>query len=164
MIIDNKGRLFGKISIIDLLVILVVITAAAGVGYKFTRSKTPSPLFVKTDLIRIKYYVEEAPEFAVDTVKIGDPVKESIQNSSLGHVVDIKKDKPIFWAQNDEGQFVAASRPGYASALITMEARGIFGSNGVSINNTDYYVGRTVILYVGNAALSGRIAGLEKIE
>ena len=35
--IDEKGRLFGKINIVDLLVILVVVIAAAVLGMKFLR-------------------------------------------------------------------------------------------------------------------------------
>ena len=35
--IDEKGRLFGKINIVDLLVILVVIIAAAVLGVKFLK-------------------------------------------------------------------------------------------------------------------------------
>ena len=35
MIIDNKGKLFGKINIIDLAVILLVIVAAAGICLRF---------------------------------------------------------------------------------------------------------------------------------
>ena len=33
--IDEKGRLFGKINIVDLLVILVIVIAAVFVGVKF---------------------------------------------------------------------------------------------------------------------------------
>ena len=33
--IDEKGRLFGKINIVDLIVILVIVIAAVGVGMKF---------------------------------------------------------------------------------------------------------------------------------
>ena len=163
MIMDEKGRLFGKVSIVDLLIILVVITAAAGIGYKFTRSKTVSP-FIKTDSIQVRFYVEDAPSYAIDNVKIGDPVKESIQNTGLGHVTDIQKGKSIFWSTDSSGRLVSSSREGYASVVVTMKANGFFGKNGVTINNTDYYVGKTIILYVGNSALSGRISELQKIE
>jgi len=163
LIIDNKGRLFGKISIIDILIILIIIAAAAGIGYKYTKSKTASP-FVKTDDIQVRFYVEEAPDFAVNAVKIGDPVKESLQNTGLGRVSDITTGKSVSWVQTDKGEYVPASKEGYSSCVITMDAKGFYGSNGVSINNTDYYIGRTIVLYVGNAALAGRISGLEKVK
>ena len=33
--IDEKGRLFGKVNIVDLLIILIVLAAAAFLGYRF---------------------------------------------------------------------------------------------------------------------------------
>jgi hypothetical protein len=163
MIIDNKGRLFGKISIIDILIVVIIVVAVAGIGSKFARSKTASP-FVKTDKIQVRFYVEDAPDYAVKAVKIGDPVKESIQNTGLGKVVDIKIDRSVSWVQTDKGEYVAASREDHSSCVVTMEADGIYGNNGVSINNTEYYIGRTILLYVGNSALSGRISDLRKID
>jgi hypothetical protein len=163
MIIDNKGRLFGKISIIDILIVVIIIVAVAGIGSKFVKSKTASP-FVKTDKIQVQFYVEDAPDYAIKAVKIGDPVRESIQNTGLGKVIDIKIDKSVSWVQTDKGEYVAASREGYLSCVLTMEAEGIYGNNGVSINNTEYYIGRTLVLYVGNSALSGRIYDLRKID
>lgn len=163
MIIDKKGRIFGKVSIIDVFIVVLVMAVLAGAWYRFTKSKTPTP-FVKTDKIRVEFFVEEMPDFAVNAVKIGDPVKESVQNTGLGRVVDIKKDSAIRWVETDKGEYVKTSREGYLSALVTIEAQGFYGSNGVSINNVDYYIGRTLTLYVGNAALYGRISALEKIE
>ena len=37
---DNKGKLFGKISIVDLVVILLVLTVAVGTVYRFTAGAT----------------------------------------------------------------------------------------------------------------------------
>lgn len=163
MIIDNKGRLFGKINIIDLLVILVVIIAIAGIGYKFTRSKTPAP-FVKTDTIEVEFFVEESPDFVVDMLKVGDPVKEAVQNTSVGKVTDIKRDKSIRWVETDKGEVIKATKEGHSSVIITIRANGFYGNNGVTINNVEYFVGRTLIMYVGNTALSGRISALRKLD
>lgn len=38
--IDEKGRLFGKINIVDLIVILVIVIAAVVVGMKFWAAAT----------------------------------------------------------------------------------------------------------------------------
>ncbi|HAA43417.1 MAG TPA: hypothetical protein DCE02_05365, partial [Ruminiclostridium sp.] len=38
MIIDSKGKLFGKISIIDILILAVIIAGTAGVWHMFFRS------------------------------------------------------------------------------------------------------------------------------
>ena len=35
MLIDEKGRLFGKINIVDFIVAAVIVLGVLGVGYKF---------------------------------------------------------------------------------------------------------------------------------
>lgn len=39
-IINEKGKLFGVINIVDLLVVLAVIAVAAGIGYKLLQPRS----------------------------------------------------------------------------------------------------------------------------
>jgi len=158
MIIDSKGKLFGKISIIDILIILVVIIAVAGIGYKFTRPNVGNSVFTKQEDIQIKFQLDEVQDFIVNAIKVGDPVRESVQNASFGKVSDIKTGDAIIWLTTEDGRNVKVSREGYYSVEITMDAKGMKDNLGVVIDKANYYVGQTITLYVGNAALySGRI-------
>jgi len=163
VIIDSKGKLFGKISIIDILIVLVVIGIIAGVGYKFTRSKTPT-VFTKQDTLEVEFFVEEVLDAVANSIKIGDAAKEAVQNASFGTVKDIKIDKAISYAADDKGEYKVSSRPGYSSVVITTEAKGIYGSNGTTIGSAEYYIGSYMTLRVGNAALYGRITRITKLD
>lgn len=163
MIIDNKGKLFGKISIIDILIVLIVVGAVAGLGYKLTRSKAGNPVFTKQDEIQVKFRHDDVPEFVVKAIKEGDPVRESVQNASFGKVSSIETGDAIVWLDTEDGRSVKVSREGYYSVEITMNAKGMMGSSGVTIDKASYYVGQTVTLYVGNAALySGKITDIKE--
>jgi hypothetical protein len=162
VIIDNKGKLFGKVSIIDILIVFVFIGIIAGVGYKFTRSKTPT-VFTKQDTLRVEYFVEEALDATANSIKVGDRAKEAVQNASFGTVTDLKIDKSVSYAATDDGEIKLTNKPGYSSVVITMEAKGIYGSFGTTIDNTEYYIGSYITLRVGNAAFYGRITRIEKI-
>ncbi len=158
MVIDSKGKLFGKISIIDILVILIIVVAVVGIGYKFTRSNTSNPVFTKQKDVQIKFQMDEVPDFIVNAIKVGDPVRESVQNASFGKVVNIETGDSILWLTTEDGRNVKVSREGYYSLEITMEAKGMPDNLGVLIDKANYYVGQTITLYVGNAVLSsGRI-------
>ena len=89
MIIDNKGKFFGKISIVDILIVLIIIAAAAGVYYKYGKSDTITP-FTRTDKIQMSFYMEDMPDFVANTVKVGDIAKDRVQNVLLGKVTSIK--------------------------------------------------------------------------
>ena len=56
--IDEKGRLFGKINIVDLLVILVIVIAAAVLGVKFLGPNSTVAVNPKTTQVTYKVLVE----------------------------------------------------------------------------------------------------------
>lgn len=159
MFIDNKGRLFGKVSIVDILIVLVVVIAAAGIGYKFKSS----PL-LKQDKLEVVLFIEEAPEYTAPAIKVGDTIREVAKGGTLGTVTDIVVGDSIAYAANDQGQYVKSSKEGYKSIKITASALGTFSSNGVKFNNADYYIGSNYEFRVGNVALYGRIMSISKKE
>lgn len=55
--IDEKGRLFGKINIVDLLVILVIIIAAAVLGMKFLKPGSSSVVGGSSTTTHVEYTV-----------------------------------------------------------------------------------------------------------
>lgn len=161
MIIDSKGKLFGKVSIIDLLIVLVLVAAVAGVGYKFVQSRTES-IFVKTDTLVVQFYQEEVNDFTAKALKIGDIALENEQSADFGVVTDIKIDSAVSWAQNPVGGFVQSSKPGYSSIYITMETKGTLGDTGFKIGTGTFNIGKTITLKAGNAIFYGRISDISK--
>lgn len=91
-IIDRNGRLFGKISIIDLVVVAVVIVMAFALYVKtnhneITSTSTPDSTITYQMLVRgVRTYV-------ADAVQVGDHVYDQDRNSgggSLGIITDIE--------------------------------------------------------------------------
>lgn len=162
MIIDSKGKLFGKISIIDLLVVFVVLGLAAGVLYKYVKSDTPS-VFNKPDTLETVIFVEESPEYSLNGINIGDPVREIVQGSYLGAITSIKSDKSVSYSVNSDGEFVQSSKPGYVSLEITLKGEGIYGNGGVNFGGSLFYVGKYYEIKVGNAVVYGRLKDIRKI-
>ena len=161
MIMDKKGRLFGRFSIVDLIIVVVVLAAVAGIGYKFTKSNTATP-FTKLDDLEIVFYQEEAPEYAAVAVKKGDIAKDSIQGSLLGNVTSVKVDKSVSWGVDAAGKFVSSPKQGYSSIYVTIDGKGLYGTNGVTIENSQYFIGRYTEVKIGNAAFAGRLYDIRK--
>ncbi len=161
MIIDSKGKLFGKISIIDILIIAVVLAAVAGVGYKFSKSKTLTPLN-KQDVYEIMLYTDETYDYVPKQVKVGDIVKDRVQNSVLGTVKDIKTDKAISWNPDANGKQVKSSKEGYNSVVLTVEVKATDNINGITIGSSTYQVGKGVETMAGDCIMIMRIMKIEK--
>lgn len=155
MIIDNKGKLFGKVSIIDILIVLIVVGAIAGVGYKFGKAKIVNPLTGAKDGIQIQFYSAEVLDYAAKSVKIGDPVVDVLQNVTVGKVKEVKIGKSASPASGSTGDWAAAPKPGYASLLVTVDTEGKYGNSGVTIGNGVFYVGQSFERFtIGNAAFN----------
>ncbi len=163
MIIDKKGRLFGKVSIIDILAIVIVIAIAVFIGGKLRKTDAGSPFTQKEDRIQVVYLVEEVRDFVVDEIKVGDLARESVYKAVFGNVTDIKRDKSISWVKTDQGKIIKSSREGFSSIYITMEGTGTFGNNGVTIGAGQYFIGQSIVLNIGKTQLYGKIYDMKKI-
>ncbi len=155
-----------KFNFIDILIILII---ASGIFFgfkKFSKASVSSTSSTnKSNKLKITYFMEEVPDYTVESIQIGDPVREEIQNSNFGSIVDIKTDNSISWARDKEGNFIKSSRDGYLSLELVMEANGFVGENGVTIDKSVYYVGQTLGLFAGNSVLkTGRISDIQVIE
>jgi len=161
MIIDNKGKLFGKVSLIDIIIILVVIGAIAGITYKFTSSKSVGILQPK-DKLEIMFYAEESPAYAVALVKVEDICRETVQNATFGKVSAVKSDKANSYAPDNNGKWVMSPKEGYSSMIVTIQGEGKYSLDGVTIDNAVYFIGKAVELKVGNSIFYGRIYNITR--
>ncbi|NLM43281.1 MAG: DUF4330 domain-containing protein [Clostridiales bacterium] len=164
MLIDDKGRIFGKVSIVDIILVILVFVAFGFLWYKLGGYSNKASITDKTEKIQIVFYQEEINNFAANNVNIGDPATEALQNIRLGKVTDIKLDKAISWGSDIQGRQVSSERKGYSSIYITMEGKGIVGPNGIQIGNHLYYIGETITLRAGNSIFYGKIYSVEKIK
>lgn len=159
MIIDKEGRLFGKISIIDILTLLLFFL----IGFVFFKqlgviNNKPA---TKLDNIELVFYQEEVNDFTANSVELGQPSKETLKNISFGEVTQIDIDESISWDKDPDGKQVPASRDGYKSIYITTSTQGKATDNGVILSGEEYYVGQTIVFKVGNAMFYGDIAGIK---
>lgn len=161
MIIDNRGKLFGKVSVVDILIILFLVLAA-GLGYRYMNSRGGTTVAAQPQKIIMVFYGEEAPEFAVKAAKKGDVVRE-YQGSIFGKVIeDIKIDKARKFDEDQDGNLVPMSREGYVSYFMTVEGEGFINSTGVSLGGTEYQTGKLLTIKVGNAIFQGMLYSFEK--
>jgi len=161
MIIDDKGRLFKKINLIDLLIIIIIIAAGFFLYSKFAKAKIVTPL-AKQETVELTFIVESLPEYAADNVEIGDPVTDRVTSAYLGKVTKVEKKPDITFGVDNEGKVVRSSKEGYCSLVLTVEGTGVFSGKVVNIGNTNYYVYRETTLYVGDTMLFTRVMDIER--
>lgn len=161
--LDKNGKLFGKVSIIDLSFIILLLAAAVFTVYKLGILSPKQIITGNTNKLRITFYQEEVNTFTANNVKSKDPVSETLFNTSLGNVVDYKMDKSVSWGRDRNGKQVLSTKDGFSSVYITMEVSGVINSNGIIIGGSRYYIGQLMILRVGTSIFYGRINDTVKV-
>lgn len=125
-IIDKKGRLFGKINIIDLLVLIIVVGLIA-FGAKRMGSGKVSQSETKEALVT--YEISEIRQLSVDQIVVGDPLYQYDKGTYIGTIekVDVE---PFRERIDYNGRWVEADVPRKFIAKVTVKA---------NIEETDQY-------------------------
>ena len=125
-IIDKKGKLFGKINIIDLLVLIIVVGLIA-FGAKRMGSGKVSQSETKEALVT--YEIAEIRQLSVDQIKVGDPLYHYDKGTYIGTIesVDVEPYRDVL---EYNGRWVEAEVPKKFVANIVVKA---------NIEETDQY-------------------------
>lgn len=160
MIIDKKGKLFGKINIIDLLIIAVVIAAVGIVGYKYFYGGETAA--TASSAATITFYAEEITDFVLDgTINQGDEVYDVQEKVSLGTVTGVEYSDAVSYTVDSDGNYVQTSKPGHKSVILTAEVYGTEFANGIIIADNKYYIGHSMTIAAGKAKMYLRISDIE---
>lgn len=89
-IMDKNGRLFGKISIIDVLVILVVAVLAVALSVK--KNQTHTGTTVTTIPITYQLRLNGERNYVVDAIRVKDKLydQDNRSNGALGEIIEME--------------------------------------------------------------------------
>lgn len=163
MILDKNGKLFGKISIIDILVILAVIVAAAGISLRFVttaaenvRNKAQFSYVVEIEGIRF---------YTVDALNKKGIVTDSKGNSIIGEITDVEYEAMMEQNVSAEGEAVFVRVPEKYVARITVLAEGNESEEGYFVgDNIELSVGSTISMTTKYANSSGKVKSIKKLN
>lgn len=138
-IIDRDGRLFGKISVIDLLVIAAVVVIAAAVYVKKNATPTGSGT-VKEQPIVFQIQAAGLEDYLADAIRVGDKVYDANYSSGSGAVGEITQvqvlNDPGTQLREDmmDGTLQMIEAEGTVDLLITVKGSGVSDGRSYTIN------------------------------
>ena len=157
----KKGMIFGKINIIDLIIIIVLVCGAVFVATKLLDVGGTEKSTTKVKLV---FFAAECPAYVVPYTDVGDPVMDGNETITLGTVTGIETGESVSFTTLDDGTFEKGSKEGYVSAYITMEGEGVITGTGIVIGNVRYAVGHSTILYAGLGKYYSVLYAIEPLE
>ena len=158
--LDKNGRLFGKINLIDFIIILVFIALLAFVGLRIVSSQRAADS-LKT--IRISFFSEEVPNFVLDYTIPGSLVKDNTHQVVIGVLESFEIGAPLAYITDIDGVVRMVSREGYSSVSLSVLATAEIGPFGATIDGVLYSVGQTLVVFSGHARFWARVSGIEII-
>ncbi|MBO5060594.1 MAG: DUF4330 domain-containing protein [Clostridia bacterium] len=163
MMLDKNGKLFGKISIIDLLAIFAVIIAVLGISARFVttaaknvREKTQFSYVVEIEGIRF---------YTIDALNKKGIVTDLKGNSVVGEITNVEYKRMEIQSVTSTGETVFATVPEKYTALITVKAEGNESEKGYFVgDNIELSVGSTMSMTTKYVNSTGKVKSIEKID
>jgi hypothetical protein len=145
MLLDEKGKLFGKISIIDIGVLLLIIALLGGAYYKFFIVDKGNNA-AKFDTLEYKILVRAVRQYTVDAIETGADIYDVKTDSPMGKIVNKEVLPATEQLTKADGTMVIAEKPGRFNVLVTIQVPGVetehgFRANGrIDLNRESQYV------------------------
>jgi hypothetical protein len=138
VILDDKGKLFGKINIIDLLVVIALVAGLVFGGYKII-----GRYFIHTEYENYKVVLraEDVHPEMVDAIRIGDKLIER-SGAVIGTVIE---PRPYLlnaevYVQNREGRIETSIQPKLKDIIITVLVKTPVGQR-IKYNTNNLLIG-----------------------
>ena len=138
-LIDEKGRLFGKINLIDLLVVLLIVAVLAAVVWKLGGSRAAAAV---AGTEKKAVYTAEYAKTQVDKTLVND-------SKQIAAVITDVRTEPY------------DNELGHVRLYITVEASASFTGNVYKVGPQEVRVGYEYILKTSEFELTGLISALE---
>lgn len=160
---DKNGKIKGKVSIIDILVIILVVVVAAGIAARYGSSITTA---VKSDK-QFEYVlsVENVREYTVDALNKMGKVTDKKSEKDLGEIIDVRVENATQQSITASGEVKNPETPGRYTCFVTIRATGKESNdNYILSDSTELSVGRNVDLYTKYVKTSGDIKSVTVLD
>ena len=146
--IDRDGRVFGLISVVDLLVLILLVLAGVSLYLKAnvldtTQTVQPGQDPASMDTISVQVLVSNVPDYVADALALGDQIYDqgNFDAGVLGTIADIQISDSSYVATLSSGlRAVVAGAEDYCNILLTLECP-YTESNGFTMINGNYPLG-----------------------
>ncbi len=160
-LIDEKGRIFGKINIVDLCVVLVLLLAAAA-------------FFVKDASITKTDKSAAAIEYTVVIRSVRKPTAESLENSIgksltvtktgelLGEIKEVVKTDAEAYISSKNGEYIKTTFPDKFDLTVTITTQGSENASGIyTAGGKQILVGENLNIATDSIQTAGEIISIK---
>ena len=164
-ILDEKGKLFGKLNLIDLIVVLVIVAVVAAVAWKLGGSTVTEAINSHGTTIRYEVVCShvdpDTSEFAAS--HIGGQL---MSNGEMidGTIVDCVVEPYTELLVDSEGNVHQVEDPTARNLRFTIETQVVEAGNAYSVGSQELRVGKSHIVKTTELEVNGTITSMEVVS
>lgn len=145
MIINKDGKLFGKISVIDIAIILILVVLAIGIVSRFGGSA--STQVVSGEKIECTFIVKNVRSYTAEALAKKGPLYDKTSKEYIGEITDVKIGDGQYQVNMADGRFENVVPEERNNVYVTVEFSGKTGESGYYTAANKYLgTGSTVII------------------
>ncbi|HPW40982.1 MAG TPA: DUF4330 domain-containing protein [Bacillota bacterium] len=160
---DNRGKLFGRINIVDLIIILLIILTAVG-GYMFFFGRD-SKQTLNTGKVVYDFEITNVNKDFIDAINPGDPIRDNVRGNELGTVVS-KSSRGATMLNEDliNGRYIIAEVPDAYDVVITIEGNANITPANIIVGGAEIKVGKKFSIKGKGYANQGFVTKMTLVE
>lgn len=145
MFINKEGKLFGKVSIIDIFALILVIVMALGIYMKFFR--TVETTAVENCIIEYEYKVSGIRMYSVTALQQSEKIYDAKTKEYMGEIVNVEYEPSIQKAELADGRVVMTEAPDRYDTFVTIRVNG-------GVNSAGYFTEENKSLCAGSKCIT----------
>lgn len=161
---NKNGKLFGKISVIDIIVVVLIVVAAFGIYAKFTSSSDAVSSSEKAN-IEFVYKVKSVRDYTVKGFEKGGSFYDSDTKEYMGEVVGVEAETAVMDVNLIDGTYTNVEVPDKFDAYVTVRVSGKYNSLGYYTDGNKYIAaGSTLNAWSKYTNTGGEIVDVYEVE
>lgn len=156
-LLDDKGRLFGKLSVIDLLMLLVVVALAVWFGYSMFGRNLRQDVSQRQEETEIVVVVSGIRPTTAEAIAKGGKVFEFKTGAQVGEIVKVATEPAKIWLVEGDGKWVQIESPDRVDAFVTIRGVARIGEDVITMNGVEIRVGGSLSLKTKWAVFQGHV-------
>jgi len=163
--INSNGRIKGRISIVDIVLVVAVLALAGGFMYRQLSPRIGQILGANIPL-HVTISSQGVRHFVTDAVQIDDVMFRQNERNAIGTVVDIRIEPFYNYLIRSDGTAQLVQSELRYRIFITLEATGSETDRGYYVNGLDHMAPGSDISLVSNRVFIpvGRVYSVERVD
>lgn len=160
-LIDEKGRLGGRINVIDLLVLVAVLVVAARVAYVRLAPAGVRSFQEKERPLEVLVVVGPVRDATAEAIQVGDRLRETKSNDYLGEVIRVEIKPAEVVTQGPDGRFYEGPSGNRKDVWITLRGPGRVSENTILLGTKEIRIGTQLGLKTNLYAVTATVMKID---